>query len=241
MATLASLQKVFEAADASEMLVATMDSNFHWEEQFHAPFGSSGNFLSFAMVCRSFEPLEPFFSEEREPDASAMYALYLMCKKFAAHFFLPEGEAEKVRIGKEGVLVQIPLAAAYRTMDRKRPRRRQLTAAEQLALEQMMGGLDDFAAGYSRVHITLVERDREDDLCEGSSRTRRRMECFTLEKAVLEEVARRTWQEALDVEKMQAFCMGLHARLGEQSLIQKHLDEDIGRLICCFYAEEAGK
>lgn len=237
MAMLACLKKVFDGAAASEMLVATMDSNFHWEEQFHAAFGTSGSFLSFAMVCRTFEPMESLFSDECEPDAATMYALYLVCKKFAAHFFLGEEQAGSVAVGG-GCILPIPLAAPYRTMDKKRhepEKRRLLTGAEQLALEHVM--MDDArAGGYARVHITLMERNEEEGDWDGSRKGVRRMECFTLERHVLEEVAKRAGQEALEMEKMQAFCMGLHARLGEQSLIHSHLDEDLGKMICGLYS-----
>lgn len=215
--TLAALQTIFQAAAASEMMVGAVDSNFHWEEQFGASFGSSGSYLSLVMVCRSFEPLEPFFSEEKEPGDETMYALYLICKKFCASFLLCRQDFDE---GKG-----IPLVGAYDggTM----MARRNAFAAQHLTMDAMM------ADAFSRVHIAVILKNAEDE--EKNRKKKKRMESFTVERDVLARVQSLAQRERLHQEKSEAFCMGLMARLGKNSLVRSHLDGDLARMIVQAY------
>ena len=225
MTTLEVLQRVFHAVGQSGMSVCAIDSNFHWEEQFLLSLGSSSrSYLSFVVICQSFEPMEMFFSDERDPDADTMYALYMVCKKFACSLFL--GSFSDLCWSSTE---RIPLAAEYRTIAMVRENggwvhrgRRQLTSGEQMALDCLVADM------FSRVHITMIQEKRVGE-AGGSTSC---MQSCTVEGDVLRQVALQAEQQQLDRARAEAFCMGMHVRLGQESMIRWHLDGDLARMIC---------
>ena len=114
-----------------------------------------------------------------------------------------------------------PLIGCYHTLAQtnkrsKRKRGQRAAAALPVVL------LDHLQAdGFQRAHITLVSRApfRQSDIMF----TLHAHEILCVRMSVLEEETLR--------KKMLAFCMGLDARLGADSLVRHAMDRDLARLV----------
>lgn len=185
------------------MSLATWDSSFH--------FASSGrSYLSMSLICDLFDPMEAFFDGgETKPTPEFMYAMYLVCKKAACTLMHTDCK-----------LLPADIPAALESSNRWLPRffgtaaaAAGPTPADRLALAAML------ADEYQHVHITVAQKFEE---------SRRRMEYFTLDKNSLHSVAERL----ADYSRAEAFCMGLHPRLGAGSMVRSCLGTDLATMVC---------
>lgn len=250
------MQSVFDAAAESGVCMGSIDHNFAWDEQYGLQWADESrkrsSYLSFVMLCDHMKLLDEFFpGEDGENGADKIslrskYALYLVAKKFAVRLY---AGAFKEKGDEYFAGNRIPLIAAYWTIadtrrkkdgdkrKRKRsgkgcnekeeevrkkwmlpdhPKKEVLSPAREMALDCL---LQD---GFGRVHISLVSQ---------SGCPSKRMDMFTLNKEEIQFMKEHVAEEEGRRDKMAAFCMGLNARLGKDSLVLSCMDGDLARMV----------
>jgi hypothetical protein len=145
--------------------------------------------------------------------------MYLVARKSVLGFY---GMDEKTI---EGAVVcgyiDVPCIGIYRTMEITQPSKKRRTVTIEESRQQMLECLR--MDGFKKVHITLASMGGP--IC-------KKMHMVTLGMDEIKGMLDRVMEEEILREKMLAFCMGMHGRLGKDSAVYSLAEEDLCRLVC---------